>query len=73
MFSAVHPTTDIVNIFRHVRFVPGTDSCTAGKQSYREKQLPASIDFSPAQRVGGLLFFATIEDVQAHALAAEES
>ncbi len=38
----------------------------------REKQLPASIDFSPAQRVGGLLFFATIEDVQAHALAAEE-
>jgi hypothetical protein len=22
MFSAVHPTTDIAKIFRHVRFVP---------------------------------------------------
>jgi hypothetical protein len=26
MFSAVHPTTDIVKILRHVRFVPIPDS-----------------------------------------------
>jgi hypothetical protein len=25
MFSAVHPTTDIAKILRHVRFVPTTD------------------------------------------------
>src|SRR5947208_16986953 len=25
MFSAVHPTTDIAKILRHVRFVPATD------------------------------------------------
>ena len=26
MFSAVHPTTDIAKILRHVRFVPCVDS-----------------------------------------------
>jgi hypothetical protein len=25
MFSAVHPTTDIAKILRHVRFVPNSD------------------------------------------------
>ena len=25
MFSAVHPTTDIAEILRHIRFVPTTD------------------------------------------------
>jgi hypothetical protein len=33
MFSAVHPTTDIAKILRHVRFVPTRDSCTAAKSS----------------------------------------
>src|SRR5258708_9562951 len=34
MFSAVHPTTDIAKILRHVRFVPLPDSCIAAIASY---------------------------------------
>src|SRR6266478_5337665 len=33
MFSAVHPTTDIAKILRHVRFVPLPDSCTAANRT----------------------------------------
>ena len=32
--SAVHPTTDIAKILRHVRFVPLPDSCTAAYSDY---------------------------------------
>jgi hypothetical protein len=35
MFSAVHPTTDIAKILRHVRFVPKIGSETARNHLYQ--------------------------------------
>src|SRR6266478_4094258 len=35
MFSAVHPTTDIAKILRHVRFVPKSGSETARNHLYQ--------------------------------------
>jgi len=46
MFSALAPTTDIAQEGRHVRFVPGTDSCTAA--NYVAILVGSSIGISPA-------------------------
>jgi hypothetical protein len=41
MFSAVHPTTDIAKILRHVRFVPISDIARRPRGAYfsRREQL----------------------------------
>jgi hypothetical protein len=40
MFSAVHPTTDIAKIFRHVRFVP---LATDAPQNFREEGVEGEV------------------------------
>ena len=56
MFSAVHPTTDITKILRHVRFVPTRNSCTAAIsviQSPRRRGREERGRHSEAERLGG--------------------
>src|SRR5260370_18054679 len=45
MFSAVHPTTDIAKILRHVRFVPQPDSCTAAFSASKSFLLSEQMQF----------------------------
>src|SRR6266403_5861535 len=42
MFSAVHPTTDIAKILRHVRFVPTSDRSRMVAQSAGDRKLKKS-------------------------------
>jgi hypothetical protein len=44
MFSAVHPTTDIAKILRHVRFVPQPDSCSAAKEPLLDHRVTERAD-----------------------------
>ena len=60
MFSAVHPTTDIAKILRHVRKVPQPDSCTAAMTkrcphsgrpaAYKARVVISSRSFGPEPR-----------------------
>ncbi len=45
MFSAVHPTTDIARILRHVRFVPCVDGSGSAREIFTSQAWSVSLLF----------------------------